>query len=82
MAWIRQVPQDEADGKLARIYTAAVARAGRVAGILKVQSVNPAALQACMQLYMATTTAPDSGLSRAQREMIATVVSTTNACHY
>lgn len=82
MAWIKQVPEDEAEGQLARIYKAALSRAGRVAGILKVQSINPAALQACMQLYIATTTTQDSPLTRAQREMIATVVSKTNGCHY
>ena len=81
MAHIRQVPPDEATGQLKRIYDEAVARAGRVFGILKVQSLSPAALAACMEMYKAIMHGP-SPLSRAQREMLATVVSRTNSCHY
>ena len=45
--------------------------------ILKVQSLNPPTLRASMGLYMQTTIA-ESPVSRAVREMIATVVSKTN----
>lgn len=81
MAWIQQVDEQNADGLLAEIYQAARGRAGRVANILKVQSQSPAALKACMDLYMASTRGP-SPLSRAQREMLAVVVSRANNCHY
>jgi alkylhydroperoxidase family enzyme len=46
-----------------------------------VQSLNPAALAASMQLYLASMHGP-SGLSRADREMLATVVSWANHCFY
>ena len=81
MAWIEQVDEDRAEGLLARIYEAARARAGRVANIVKLQSTNPFALQSCMSLYM-TVMMRDSPLSRAQREMLAVVVSRANDCHY
>ena len=81
MAHIRQVRDDEATGLLARIYDEAIARAGKVFGILRVQSLNPAALDASMGMYKTLMFGP-SPLSRARREMLATVVSRTNDCFY
>ncbi len=81
MAFIETVPEDKAEGLLARIYQNAGKRAGRVYNILSVQSQNPPALQAMMQLYQATSLG-DSPLTRAQREMLAVVVSKTNGCVY
>ena len=81
MAWIKVVEPEEATGDLKQEYDAALERAGKVFNILKVQSLNPDALQASMQLYRATMFGP-SGLSRAEREMLATVVSWANHCFY
>lgn len=81
MAWIRLIDESQAEGKLARIYDAAIKRAGRVFNILKVQSNNPDSLQGMMQLYMAASLG-ESPLTRAQREMLAVVVSKANDCHY
>lgn len=81
MAWIEQVDDQHATGLLEKIYADAKKRAGRVFNILKVQSLNPATLRASMGLYMQTTRA-ESPVSRALREMIATVVSKANECHY
>ncbi len=81
MAWIRIIDEAEAQGRLARIYESARARAGRVYNVLKIQSHSPSALQAMIQLYQAASLG-DSALTRAQREMLAVVVSKTNGCHY
>ena len=81
MAWVQQVSEEDATGLLEKIYADAKKRAGRVFNILKVQSLNPPTLRASMGLYMQTTQA-ESPVSRALREMIATVVSKTNECHY
>jgi uncharacterized peroxidase-related enzyme len=81
MAWIDTVDEADATGALKREYDEAIKRAGRVYQILKIQSLNPAALRSSMQLYVATMHGP-SGLSRTEREMLATVVSATNECHY
>ena len=81
MAHIDTVPPDRATGLLKRIYDAAVARAGRVFQILRIQSLNPPTLQASMTLYQATMFGP-SPLSRAEREMVAVVVSRANDCFY
>lgn len=81
MAFIRLVEEHEAQGQLAGIYQAARQRAGRVYNILKIQSPNPLALQGMLDLYAATVRG-ESPLSRAQREMLAVVVSHANKCHY
>lgn len=81
MAYVNITDEKQADGLLARIYKAASDRAGMVAHILKLQSLNPQALQGCMALYTAAVRG-ESPLTRAQREMLAVVVSKTNGCHY
>ena len=81
MAWIEQVDDQQATGLLEKIYADAKKRAGRVFNILKVQSLNPPTLRASMSIYMQTMRA-ESPVSRALREMIATVVSKANECHY
>ena len=82
MSWIRTVAPEEATGLLRQIYDAAVRRAGRVYNVVRLQSLRPKALDASMQLYLELMHAPGGALTRAQREMIAVVVSATNGCHY
>ncbi len=81
MAWIKMIEPEEATGELKAEYDKAVSRAGKVFNILKVQSLNPGALRASMEMYL-TTMYGASGLSRAEREMLATVVSWANRCFY
>ena len=81
MAWIRTVPLAEAQGLLRRIYDAAVARAGKVWQIVRVTSLHPEATQSALRLYSDVMFGPGA-LSRAERELIATVVSRANDCHY
>ena len=81
MAWIRTISLAEAKGRLAKSYAAAVARAGRVFGIVRAMSLSPTILDSSMGLYQKIMFA-EEGLSRSQREMIAVVVSRANGCHY
>lgn len=81
MPWIRTISLTEATGRLAKSYEAAVARAGRVFGIVRAQSLAPAVLDASLGLYQKIMYAP-AGLTRRQREMVATIVSRVNDCHY
>ncbi len=81
MAWIKTIDTEKADGLLASVYKAAITRAGRLFNILKIQSLNPPVLQSSMSHYLSIMH-KSSPLSRAQREMIATVVSAANDCHY
>jgi alkylhydroperoxidase family enzyme len=77
MAWIKTIAPEEATGELKRLYDAAVGRAGRVFNIVRVQSLNPPVLDASMKIYLAVMYGPSS-LSRAEREMLATVTSWAN----
>jgi len=81
MSWIKTIPPEESAGLLRDEYEAAVKRAGRIYNIVRLMSLNPQTLRASMELYKSIMHAP-SRLSRAQREMIAVVVSKTNDCFY
>ena len=81
MPHLRLIPEDEADGLLKEEYDAAVERAGKVFNILKSMSLNPPVLRASMELYRAIMVG-ESGLSRRERELLATVTSAEQSCHY
>jgi uncharacterized peroxidase-related enzyme len=82
MPWIRTVAPAEATGLLRTVYDAAVARAGKVYQIIRLQSLRPRVLQASTHLYLELMHSPEGHLDRARRELIAVVVSRTNGCHY
>ena len=81
MAWIKTIEPEEATGEIKLEYDKAARRAGKVFNILKIQSLNPRTLRASMELYLSTMHAP-SRLSRAERELLGTVVSWANHCFY
>ena len=81
MPYIRTVPPEEATGELKQHYDTAVKRAGRVFNILRLQSLNPKALAASVQLYQTLMLAPGP-VERPVREMLATVVSREMNCFY
>ncbi len=81
MSWIEEVEVTEAEGKLAEVYAELLEKRGKVANILKVHSLNPNAMASHLDLYMSIMFGK-SGLSRAEREAIAVVVSATNDCEY
>jgi alkylhydroperoxidase family enzyme len=81
MPWIRTISVDAASGQLKKIYDAAMARAGRVFGIVRTMSLAPAVCDASLALYQGIMHARE-GLERYQREMLAVVVSRANDCHY
>lgn len=81
MPWIKTIAPGEATGRLKASYDAAIERAGRVFGIVRTMSLSPPVLDASMELYRRIMYATE-GLTRAQRELLATVVSRKNDCHY
>ncbi len=81
MPYIRLIDEGEADGPLKEEYDAAVERAGKVFNILKAMSLNAPVLRASMELYKAIMFG-ESGLSRRERELLATVTSSAQDCHY
>ena len=81
MPYIDIVPLKRATGLLKKQYEAALARAGRIWGIVSIMSPNPRAMKVSMDFYKTLMYGP-SPLSRGQREMLAVVVSATNHCVY
>jgi uncharacterized peroxidase-related enzyme len=81
VAHIRLIGEDEAEGLLKEEYDAAVERAGKVFNILKAMSLRPAVLRASIALYREIMFG-ESGLSRQERELLATVASAAQGCHY
>jgi alkylhydroperoxidase family enzyme len=78
---LRLTDVDEATGLLKEEYDAAVGRAGKVFNIVKAMSLRPGVLRRSIELYREVMFGP-SGLSRRERELLATVVSRANECHY
>ena len=81
MARINIISPDEATGLFKQEYHAAEQRAGRIWHIVSIMSQNAEAMKASMGLYRVLMFR-DSPLSRAQREMLAVVVSAANHCVY
>jgi len=81
MAWIRVIDEAEAQGRLKECYEEIKKARGKVANIMKVHSLNPDAMLAHLNLYKVLMFGA-SGLSRRQRELLATVVSALNGCAY
>jgi alkylhydroperoxidase family enzyme len=81
VAYIRLIGEKEAEGLLREEYDAAVGRAGKVFNILKGMSLRPEVLRASIALYREIMFG-ESGLSRRERELLATVASAEQGCHY
>jgi alkylhydroperoxidase family enzyme len=78
IAWVEE---DAATGRIAELYAGARAEDGYVADILKTFSGRSEALEG-MLAFSAIHFGPDTALTRAQREMIATYVSAVLNCDY
>lgn len=81
MPYIQQFSDEEASGPTKHELEAAHKRAGRVWNIVRIMSQNGHVMRESMHLYGALMHG-ESPLSRAQREMLATVVSRANHCEY
>ena len=81
MSYIRTIDESEASGELDDLYKRGRNPDGSVDNVLKVHSLNPESLRAHLEVYIAAMHRP-SPLSRAEREIVATVVSRVNGCEY
>ncbi|MBI4635623.1 MAG: carboxymuconolactone decarboxylase family protein [Candidatus Rokubacteria bacterium] len=81
MAWVRTVSRREAEGDLKAFYQEVRKQLGLVPNVIESTSIRPEFTLAWMRLYSTLMFGP-SELTRIQREMIATVVSVANCCHY
>jgi len=84
MSWIHMVPPTAPEGQAGRLgalYRRHRRPDGLVDNILRVSSLNPEALEHHLSLYEHLMRG-ESGLSLAERELIAVAVSVVNDCHY
>ena len=81
MAWITTIDYDASDGALRQEYDKAITRAGKIYNIIKIMGLRAGQLRSSIDLYRVLMHGR-SGLTRAQREMLAVVVSKVNQCHY
>jgi len=81
MAWVKTVEEPEAEGYVKTLYTGMIKQRGWIPNIVKSTTIRPELTRAWMGLFTTLMFGP-SELTRAQREMIATVVSVANRCHY
>lgn len=81
MAYIRTIHEDEAEGKLFELYDEIQRNRGRVSNILRAQSLDPKAMRAHLDLYMAAAFGK-GGLSRREAEVLALTVSSLNGDAY
>jgi uncharacterized peroxidase-related enzyme len=81
MARIRIIPHAEATGRLKEIYDELVQKRSKLAAVHQIQSLRPESIVKHMDLYMEIMFSR-SELSRAEREMMAVVVSVANGCKY
>lgn len=82
MAWIRMISDDDADPELRSLYERMVdPKSGRVDHIMTIHSLHPKGLEGHHSVYTAVMRSTRT-LRKAEREMIALVVSIINSCHY
>jgi len=81
MAFLKITTESEATGSLKRLYETACSRAGYVANIIKVMSHDAPTAEASIQFYVRLMKS-ENALSKARKEMLATVVSNINDCYY
>ena len=81
MAWIKMIPEEEAEGELKELYDQNMEPWGGVDNIIKIHSLSPESLKVHVALYKAVMYGKSLS-PRPDREMIAVVVSAVNKCHY
>lgn len=81
MPYIKTIEEKDASGELGEVYKKVSSTRGKLSNILKIQSLLPKTITAHLELYLSIMF-DKSGLSREDRELIATVVSSSNHCDY
>ena len=81
MSRIHVIQPEEATGQLKEIYNELIEKRGKIAEVHKIQSLRPKSIVKHMDLYLEIMFSK-SELSRAEREMMAVIVSVNNECEY
>ncbi len=81
MPYVRTIPYEDAEGELKDVYDMMIKTRGRIPNVQAVSSLKPNIMKTLMG-HVASVMYGESGVSRAEREMVAAVVSATNKCQY
>ena len=81
ISWLRVPADDEVPDEVKELWATPLERLGFVPNVLRAFALRPRHLKGWWSYYDELLRG-DSGLSKAQREMIAVVVSAQNRCHY
>jgi uncharacterized peroxidase-related enzyme len=81
LSWLTVPPEDEAPPEVEALFAKPREKLGFVPNVLRLFALRPRHLLGWWAYYDELMRG-DSGLTKAQREMIAVVVSITNRCHY
>ncbi|MFW6040588.1 MAG: peroxidase-related enzyme [Thermoplasmatota archaeon] len=81
MSWIKEIEENDAKGRLKKVYQKISRDRGKLSNIMKVHSLNPTAMEAHLELYLSIMF-KNSSLTREECEIIGVVVSSVNRCEY
>ncbi len=82
MPYVKTVPFEKASGVLKEAYDQLVAERGRISNVYAVSSLRPETMISLNNHHKPVMQSPSSGLSEAEKQMIATLVSALNKCRY
>ena len=81
MPYVNTIPYEEAKGELKETYDLMMKTRGRISNVQAVSSLKPNIMKT-LSTHVVSVMYDESGVSRAEREMVAAVVSATNKCQY
>ncbi len=81
MPYVKTVPYDEATGELKAVYDQMLGSRGSIPNVHSVSGIRPQIVKNLVA-HVGSVMRSESGLTQAEREMIATVVSAVNKCQY
>ena len=81
MPYVRTIPYEEAQGELKDVYDDMIKVRGNISNVQAVSSLRPHIIKT-LTAHVGSVMRSESGVSRAEREMVAAVVSATNKCQY
>lgn len=82
MPYVRTVPYQEASGPLKAAYDDMLGERGRIPNVYAISSIRTETMKTLQKHNDQVMRDPTSGLTEAERQMIATLVSSLNKCQY
>lgn len=81
MAYVRVVKYEESEGRIREAYDKVIKERGSAPNVLAINAIRPNLMKS-IEAHSRIVMQSESGLTPAERQMIATVVSAANECVY